>query len=117
MLRSDLCDHSDAYIAVKGRITVAVNTLNNRANKKVAFKNNVPFKSCMLKINNTFIDNTEDLHIVMPMYNFLEYSDNYSMTLGSLWNYYRDEMNDAANGDAANYRVNNDKTTRIRCFE
>ena len=63
------------------------------------------------KINNTFVDNTDDLHIVMSMYNLLEYSDNYSMTLRSLWNYYRDEIDDNANeNNAANNRIKNNKT-------
>ena len=66
MLRSDLCDYSDAYIVVKGKITVA--NLNNDAyDRKLAFKNNAPFTSCILKINNAFIDNAEDLDFVMPM--------------------------------------------------
>ena len=52
------------------------------------------------------MDNAEDLDIVMPMYNLLEYSDNYAMTSGSLWNYYRDEINDDANeNNAANNRI------------
>ena len=97
MLRSDLCDYSDAYIVVKGRISVRGTNDANKRNKKLTFKNNAPFRSCISKINNTFIDNAEDLDIVMPMYNLLEYSDNYSMTSGSLWNYYRDEINDDAN--------------------
>ena len=71
MLRSDLCDYSDAYIAVKGTITVEVTTANNRIIKELTFKNNVPFKSCISKINNTFIDSAEDLDIVMLMYNLL----------------------------------------------
>ena len=50
-----------------------------------------------MEIKNTFAENEEDLNIVMPMYNLLEYSNNYSMTSGSLWNYYRDELNDSAN--------------------
>ena len=65
----------------------------------------------------TFIDNTEDLDIVMLMYNLLEYSDKYSMTWGSLWNYYRDEINNGADEDAANYRVNKNKTTKSKSFE
>ena len=75
MLRSDLCDYSDAYIVVKGTITV---TDPNNANydKKLAFKNNAPFTSCISKINNTLIDNAEDLDIVMARYNLLEYSKN-----------------------------------------
>ena len=65
MFRSDLCDYSDTYIVVKGKIT-ATNPNNNAFDKKLALKNNAPFTSCILKINNTLIDNTEDLDIVMP---------------------------------------------------
>ena len=55
------------------------------------FKNNAPFINCILKINDIQIENAEDLDIVMPMYNLLEYSKNYKKTTGGLWNYYRDE--------------------------
>ena len=61
--------------------------------KKLALKNNAPFTSCILKINNTLIDNKEYLEIVMPMYNLTEYSKNYSNTTERLWNNYRDEPN------------------------
>ena len=75
MLKSDLCDYSDAYIVAEG--TIAVKRPNNNAyDKKLAFKNNAPFNSCITKINNTLIDNAEDLHIVMPMYNLIEYNKN-----------------------------------------
>ena len=92
MLRSDLCDYSDVYIVVKRTITVEEDDNNKKKNKKLFFKNDAPFRSCIWKINNSFIDNAEDLDIVMPIYNLLEYSDNYCMTSGSLWNYYRDEI-------------------------
>ena len=59
----------------------------------MVFKNNAPFISCISKINGIKIDNAEDLDVVMPMYNLLEYSKNYKKTTGSLWNYYRDEPN------------------------
>ena len=78
MLRPDLCDYSDAYIVVKGVITAAGTNGNNRTNKMLTFNNNAPFRSCISKINNTFIDNTEDPRLQ------LEYSDNCSMTSGSL---------------------------------
>ena len=87
MLRSDLCDYSDAYIAVKGGITVsATDGAHNRdrKNRSLVFKNNVPFISYISKINGVLIENAEDLDIVMPMYNLLEYSKNYSKTSGSL---------------------------------
>ena len=75
ILRSDLCDFSDAYIVVKGDITVT-NSNNTKRNKVVVFKNNAPFINCISKINGIKIDNAEDLDVVMPMYNILEYSKN-----------------------------------------
>ena len=75
MLRWDLCDYSDAYILVKGMITLA-NPDNDEFDKELTLKNNAPFASFILKINNTLIDNAEALDIVMPMYNLLEYSKN-----------------------------------------
>ena len=90
MLRSDLCDFSDAYIVVKGTITV-VRPNNAKRNKSVAFKNNAPFINCISKINGVKIDNAEDLDVVIPLYNLLECSKNYRKTTGSLWNYYRDK--------------------------
>ena len=100
MLRSDLCDFSDAYIVVKWNIIVdkksftandfhepnntadnatATNTANDNAfgEKKLVFKNNAPFISCISKINGVQIENAEDLDVVIPMYNLLEYSKNY----------------------------------------
>ena len=79
MLRLDLCDYSDPYIAVKQRISIRGTNYVNRINNKLTFKNNAPFRSCMSKINNIFVDNAEDLDIVMPMYNLLGYSSNYSI--------------------------------------
>ena len=88
MLRSSLCDYSDAYILVKGNITVN-NTADdgaaaNNTNKKAIFKNCVPFTKCISKINNEDKDNAQYINIVMPMYNLIEYSENYSKTSGSL---------------------------------
>ena len=88
MLRSDLCGFSDAYIIVKGTITVT-NPDNNAHDKKLAFKNNAPFVSFISKIIDTLIGNAEDLDIVMLMYDLLEYSKNYLKTTGNF--YYRDE--------------------------
>ena len=67
---------------------------NRKAEKDGAFKNNAPFRSCISKINITLIENAGDLDVVIPMYNLLEYSQNYSMTSGSLRNYYREEIDD-----------------------
>ena len=91
MLRSSLCDYSDAYILVKGNISVnntaGAGAAANDTNKKVIFKDCAPFTSCVSKINNTQIDNAEYIDILMPMHNLTEYSDNYSETYGSLWQY------------------------------
>ena len=89
MLRSSLCDYSDAYILVKGNITVnntaADGAAANNTNKKVIFKNCAPFTNCISRINNTEIDNAQYIDIVIPMNNLIEYSDNYSKITGSLW--------------------------------
>ena len=108
MLRSYLCDCSDAYIAVKGKIIVT-DPNNNVHDKKLVFKNNALFVSCISKINNALIDDTEDVDIVVPTYNLLEYNKNYSKTTGSFWNYYRDEPNKAANNNI-NYSIKDSKS-------
>ena len=91
MLRSILCDYSDAYILVKEKITVnntaADGAAANNSSKKVIFKSCAPFTSCISKRNNTQIDNAEYIDIVMLMYNLIEYSNNYSKTSESLWQY------------------------------
>ena len=106
MLRSDLCDFSDAYIVVKGDITVT-NPNNAKRNKAVAFKNNAPFINCISKINGVKIDNAEDLDVVIPMYNLLEYSKNYRKTTGSLWNYSGDQPSDllSTNSESFKYKA------------
>ena len=93
MLRSDLSDFSDAYINVEGTITITATDPDNtkKRNKSVAFKNNTPFTNCISKLNGVQIENAEDLDIVTPMYNLLEYSKNCRKTTGCLWNYYSDE--------------------------
>ena len=105
MLRSDLCDFSDAYFVAKEDITLTKTT--NRdfidiRNRSLRFKNNAPFTNCTSKIKNVLIDNVENLDAVMSMYNLLEYSKNYRKTTGSLWNYYRDETH---NPPTANYNA------------
>ena len=101
MLRSNLCDYSDPYILVKGTITVTAPGVNNNANnirdkrnRPVILKNNAPFVSCITRINGELIEDADDLDIVMSMYSLLEYSKNYRKTIGSLYNYYRDELSD-----------------------
>ena len=94
MLKSSLCDYSDAYILVKGTISVnntaADGAAKNNASKKVIFKNCAPFTNCISEINNTQIDNAKDTDIVMSIYKLIEYSDNYAKTTGSLWQYSKD---------------------------
>ena len=94
MLKSSLCDYSDAYILVKGTISVnntaAAGAAANNTNKKVIFKNCAPFSNCIREVNNMQIDNAKDIDIVMPMYNLIEYSDNYAKLSGSLWQYCKD---------------------------
>ena len=102
MLRSNLCDYADAYILVKGTITVngIVNGVENEVNKRhrpLILKNNAPFVSCITRINGELIEDADDLDIVLPIYNLLGYSKNYRKTIGSLYNYYRDELNDDTN--------------------
>ena len=87
-LESSLCDYSDAYILVTGNITA---TPNNAATQ-VVFKNCAPFEKCRTEINETFVDDAQHINIAMPMYNLIEYSDNYSDTSGSLWQFKRDEI-------------------------
>ena len=108
ILRSDLCDYSDTYIVAKGKLIVT-NPDNDANDKKLAFKNNTPFTSCISKINNILTDNAEDLDIVMPIYNLIEYSKNYRKTTWSLWNYYRDEPNSGVVGNI-NYSIIDSKS-------
>ena len=91
-IESSLCDYSDAYILVTGNINVT----GGDANTKVAFKNCAPFKKCRTEINETFVDDAEHINIAMPMYNLIEYSNNYSDTSGSLWQFKRDEIEENA---------------------
>ena len=89
MLRSSLCDYSNAYTLVKETITVE-NTAEaalatNNLNKKVILKNCEPFTNCISRINNTQVNDAHDIDVVMPMYNLIEYSDNYSNSSGILW--------------------------------
>ena len=104
MLRSNLCDYSDAYILVK-----------DKRNRPVILKNNAPFVSCITIINAELIEDADDLDIVMSMYNLLEYSKNYRKTIGSLYNYYRDELSDDADdNNFDNIKVVNSNTFKYK---
>ena len=131
MLRSDLCDYSDAYIVMEGNIIVdkkhlllmilmhpiiqqpmqplLILQMIMRLVKKLVFRNNALFINCISKINGVKIDNAEDLDVVIPMYNLLEYSKNYRKTTGSLCIYYRGEPNSGVNG-GINYSIMDSKS-------
>ena len=120
MLRSNLCDYIDAYILVKGTITVTAPGVNNNSNnirdkrnRPLILKNNAPFVSCITRINGELIEDANDLDIVIPMYNLLEYSKNYRKTIGSLYNYYRDELSD----DADDNNFDNIKVVNSNIFK
>ena len=122
MLRSNLCDYSDAYMLVKGTITVTAPGANNDAdnirdkrNRPLILKNNVPFVSCITRINGELIEDADDLDIVLSMYNLLKYSKNYRKTIGSLYNYYRDELSDDADdNNFDNIKVINSNTFKYK---
>ena len=111
MLKFSLCDYSDAYILVKETITVNNTTAQgaaaNNINKKVIFENCAPFTNCISKINNTQIDNAKDIDIVMPMYNLIEYSDNYAKTTERLWQYCKDIPARDANDEITEFTAAN----------
>ena len=122
MLRSNLCDYSDAYILVKGTITVTAlgannggNNLRDKKNRPLILKNNAPFVSCITRINGELIEDADDLDIVIPMYNLLEYSKNYRKTIGLLYNYYRDELtNDDNDNNFDNRNVVNSEAFKYK---
>ena len=121
MLRSNLCDYSDAYILVNGTITVTVpgdnnggNNIRDKKNRKLILKNNAQFVSCITRINGELIEDADDLDIVMPMYNLLEYSKNYRKTIGSLYNYYRVELTNGNNDNFANRNVVNSEAFKYK---
>ena len=122
MLRSNLCDFSDAYILVKGTTTVTdpgannnANNIRDKRNRPLILKNNAPFVSCKRRIIGELIEDADDLDVVMPMYNLLEYSKNYRKTIGSLCNYYRDELSDDADdNNFDNIKVINSNTFKYK---
>ena len=111
MLKSRLCDYSDVYILVNGTIsinnTAAQGSAANNTKKKIIFKNCAPFTNCISEINNTQIDNAKDIDIAMPMYNLIEYSDNYAKTTGSLWQYCKDIPARDNNDEIIAFETNN----------
>ena len=119
MLRSNLCDYSDAYILVKSTITVngVLNGAENditRRNRPLTLKNNAPFVSCITRINGKLIEDTDDIDIVIPKYNLLEYSKNYRKTIESLYNHYSDELTNDDNDNFANRNVVNSEASKYK---
>ena len=118
MIRSNLCDFNDAYILVKGTITVpntaAAGASVNNTNKIVILKNCVPFTDCITKINNTQVDDAQDINIVIPMYNLIECSDPYLKASRSLWQYNRDEPAVNANSEVINFPANNNNSASLK---
>ena len=115
MLRSDLCDYAGAYMLVNGTITVTGNHPRDRQNRPLILKNNTLFISCITRINGELTEDAEDLDIVMLMYNLLEYSKNYRKTIGSLYNFYRDELSDDNDNDNfGNIKVVNSKAFKYK---
>ena len=105
-IASSLCDYSDGYILVTGNNAVKRRSTTKTAHTaldavtQVAFKNCVPFRRCSTEIDGTLVDEANFINITMPMYNLIEYSDNYSDTSGSLWDFKRDEI--VNNADVTN---------------
>ena len=121
MLRSSLCDYSNAYILVKETIT-AIRTAaqgqpNNGANRKVIFRKCAPFTNYISRINNTQVDDAHDIDVVMAMYNLIEYSDNYSKTSGILWQYREKAALDANGTKIADFTEENAITDLLKIKE
>ena len=104
-IKSSLCDYSDAFVLATGNI--AVNAANDT---DVAFKNCAPFSTCKTVINDVLVYRVEDIYIETPMYNLIEYSNNYSDTSGRLWQFKRDEV-PANNADLT---INNSQSFKCK---
>ena len=118
MIRSSLCNYSDAYIRFKETITVpktaAAGAAINNTNKKVIFKNCAPFTDCITKINNTQVDDAQKIDVVMPMYNLIEYSDAYLKTSENLWQYYGDGPALDSNNNISDFPANNNNSDSFK---
>ena len=119
MLKSSLCDYSDAYILLKRSLTVpkttAAGAAGNNDNKKVIFKNCTPFTDCLSKINNTQVHNAKDVDAITSKYNLIEYSNNYTKKIENFWQYYRDKP--AVNDNGVNADFNKANVTNSFNFK
>ena len=104
VLKFNLCDYNNAYILAGGNITI----IRHQATQ-VAFKNGAPFTKCITKIDGTTVDGAEDLELVMPMYNLIEYSSSYFQTTGSSWFY--------SNNEATNFNADIDNNNNFKSFK
>ena len=110
VIKANLCSYSDDYVLVTGNIT----TTGGNVNTKVAFKNCAPFTRCVTHINDEQVETAENLDIIMPMYNFLEYSDNYADSSGGLYHLKRDEQNINADRNLANVTTANSSSFKCK---
>ena len=114
VLKPNLCDYAEACILVDGTIRAEAANAANAAATRLALKNCAPFIKCNLEINDEHVDTAENLDMAMPMYNLIEYSDNYQDSSATLYQYKRDEppeanaINDltANNSDSFKYKIN-----------
>ena len=109
VIQSNLCDYSYVYILVTGYIIA----MGGDANTRVAFKNCAPFTRYITHINDEHVDNADNLDIILPMYNFIEYGDNYSDTSGSLWKFKRNKQN-LNNESPANVTIDNSTSFKYK---
>ena len=118
MVRSSLCHYSDAYILVKGTIAVpnmaAAAAVVNNSNKKVVFKNCASFTDCIFEIDDTQVDDAQKIDIVIPMYNWIEYSDAYLKTCGSLWQQHRVEPALDNNNNIIDFSASNNNSNSLK---
>ena len=110
VIKSNLCDYSDAYILVTGKITAR----GGNADTKAAFKNCTPFRRCITHINDEHVETAQNLDIILPMYSLLEYSDNYEDFSGSLWQFKRDEQNMTGAGNSVNVTADNSSSFKYK---
>ena len=117
-IKSSLCDHSDSYILVKGNIivpnTAATGAAINNTNREVILKNCTSITDCITEINNIQVDDAQNIDVVMPMYNLIDYSDIYSRTSESLWQKYWDEPTLNKNGNAIDFPENKNNTNLFK---
>ena len=109
-IKSNLCDYSDAHILVTGNITAT----GGGANDRVEFKNLAPFTKCIAHINSEHVDNADNLDIIIPMYNLIEYGGNYSDISGNLWQFKRDESSATDTGNPNNASTANSTSFKYK---